>query len=363
MSIFSIFGKKRKTKGFFVNSYGNDKTRGLYTFHIDIDNGELLYKKYFKTPSDPIYSFNYGRFTCVTYKNSSGTIADGGVCSYAARAESLGLASRVSNKGKTYIHACTNGDDETATRLFCVDYYNGEVVVANFVKRKLVKFLSTYKLEGHGVNPEKQSLPYPTYVGLTPDQQRLYVVALGLDKVLMFKIEENGSLIMDEEHTLELTPGSGPKKMIFNDEGTYAYVLNELANTICVYRYQDLQFELVQTVDTYPKDEEELTSYAGQMKITPDGKHMYVTNRGHDSLVLFNILEDGTLQYMDFADTSPNPTDIAFFENKWIVVCCQKGGILESYQYVPEKGGMIFETKYSYLVNEPVCITPFKTSY
>ena len=80
MALMGLFGKKRVTESFFVNSYGNDQTRGIYTFQVDIENGEILYKKHFKTPSDPVYSFNYGRFVCVTYKNRTGTSGDGGIC-------------------------------------------------------------------------------------------------------------------------------------------------------------------------------------------------------------------------------------------------------------------------------------------
>ena len=138
MALMGLFGKKRVTESFFVNSYGNDQTRGIYTFQVDIENGEILYKKHFKTPSDPVYSFNYGRFVCVTYKNRTGTSGDGGICSYAATADILALVSRISDKGKTYMHACANGDHETADKLYAVDYYNGEIMVAKIDKKKLV---------------------------------------------------------------------------------------------------------------------------------------------------------------------------------------------------------------------------------
>ena len=81
---FNLFGGKRRiTKGFFANSLGNKQTRGIYTFQIDVENGELIFKKYFVTPTDPVYAFNYGRFSCITYRNRTGSVDDGGICSYA----------------------------------------------------------------------------------------------------------------------------------------------------------------------------------------------------------------------------------------------------------------------------------------
>ena len=333
MALMGLFGKKRVTESFFVNSYGNDQTRGIYTFQVDIENGEILYKKHFKTPSDPVYSFNYGRFVCVTYKNRTGTSGDGGICSYAATADILALVSRISDKGKTYMHACANGD-----------HYNGEIMVAKIDKKKLVAPIFNYKLEGRSIDPKRQNQPHPHFVDFTPDGKRLIVVDLGLDKVLLFKMEAK-EIILDEEHSFDLEPGSGPKKIMFNQAGTIAYVLNELSNTICVYKYNDLKFELIQTIDTYPKDEYDEPSLA-------------------DSLALFLVdQETGLLTYKDFVDTSPNARDIAIFKDRWIVAVCQKGGVVESYEYRDERGGMLFETKYSYLVSEPVCITKFETIY
>lgn len=364
MALFGLFGKKRITESFFVNNYGNDQTRGIYTFQVDVENGEILFKKHFKTPSDPIYSFNYGRFTCVTYKNRTGTAGDGGICSYAATADILALVSRISDKdGKIYQHACINGDDETATHLYAVDYHNGEIMVAKINKKKLIAPIFYYKLEGHSVDPVRQSSSHPTFITFTPDNQRLIVTDLGSDKILLFKMEGK-EVILDEEHSVTLAPGSGPKKIMFNKAGNKAYILNELNNTICVYNYQDYQFELIQTIDTYPKDGFDEPSLAGQMIFSENEDRLYVTNRGHDSIALLLVdPTEGTLSFKDFADTSPNPNDLAIFKDKWIVVACQKGGVVESYEYREERGGLLFETKFSYLLSEPVCLTKFESIY
>lgn len=364
MALFGLFGKKRITESFFVNSYGNDQTRGIYTFQVDVENGEILFKKHFSTPSDPIYSFNYGRFVCITYKNRSGTRGDGGICSYAATSDLLALSSHISDMGKTYVHACTNGDDEVADKVFACDYYNGEITVARIKKKKLVESFFNYKLQGHSVDPKRQSQPHPCYVDFNPEKNRLVVADLGLDKILFFEMVDK-EIILDNVHTLNLEPGSGPNKIMFNQAGNIAYVLNELSSTINVYQYHDMEFELIQTIDTYPKEDgEDFVNTASQMIFNDSQERLFVTNCGHDSLVLFDIdTETGKLIYRDFADTSPNPRDLKIFRDQWIVVVCQKGGVVESYEYRTEKKGMLFETKYSYLVNEPVCITKFETIF
>ena len=82
--------------------------------------------------------------------------------------------------------------------------------------------------------------------------------------------------------------------------------------------------------------------------------------------MLFEVNEDGTLTYIDFEDTSYDPVDMLIYNeegNEWIVVACQKGGIVESYRFGKEKGGQVYETEYSCMVNEPVCLTPFINNF
>lgn len=367
MAFLFFGGKRRITKGFFVNSFGNNQTRGIYTFQIDVENGELLFKRHFSTPSDPLYAFNFGRFSCITYRNRTGSIDDGGICEYAATAETLALVSRVTDKGRTYVHACTNGDLETADKLFAVDYHNGEIVTFAIAKKKLVKKTGTYKFSGKGADEIKQAAPYPAFVDFLPDHNKLYVVCLGLDKICLFDIEDNGTLVYDNVNSFSLKPGSGPRKMIFNQTGDRAYIMNELNSTIEVYQYKNLKFELLQTIDTYPKDDDEdYDNVPTDMKMNFDEDHLYVINKGHDSIVLFLVNEDGTLTYADFEDTSPDPVNMLIYNeegNEWIVVACQKGGIIESYRYSRDKGGMVIETEFSCMVNEPVCMTPFINNF
>ena len=359
MAIFSggLFSKRRELESFFVNSYGNNQTRGIFTFTIDINSGELFFKNHFKTPTDPIYSFNYGRFVCTTYKNRTGTKSDGGICSYASTAMTLALVSRLSNEGKTYMHASTNGDSTTATKVFGADYYNGEVMVGLINKKKLVKKLNVHKFVGGSVHPTRQLQPHPHHVGMTPDQQ-LYVVCLGLDKVFVFDVSEDGQLIEDESASFTLKPGNGPRSMEFSEDQKTAYVVNELANTIDVYSYANKKFELIQTIDTYNKEVEE-ESLASQLIITQDQQFVIVGNRGHDCITLFKRLEDGSLEYRDEIETASGPRTMEIFRDRFIVVGCQRGGLIEVIELSRQKDGLLFETNHSYGINEPVCIRKF----
>ena len=103
-----LFFKKRKVKPIFVGSYGNDLTRGIYVFHIDIDNGEILKKKFYKSLANPIAISKRERFIYVCYKNNTGRPTDGGLWQYASMDLQFGLAGKSTDHGKTYVDSYVN---------------------------------------------------------------------------------------------------------------------------------------------------------------------------------------------------------------------------------------------------------------
>jgi len=90
--------------------------------------------------------------------------------------------------------------------------------------------------------------------------------------------------------------GSGPRHMTFHPNGVLAYVLNELASTINVHRYDAERGALVwlQTISTLPRDFNG-TNTTAEVRVHPSGKFLYNTNRGHNSVAMYEIQGDGTL--------------------------------------------------------------------
>ena len=351
---FGIFGNKRRVKPLFVGSYGNDLTRGIYAFHIDIDNGEILKKKFYKSLANPSALFKRERFIYTCYQNNTGLATDGGLWQYAAMDLQFGLAARVSYHGRTYVSCFVNEDRSCA---YAVDYYNGEVVVIPILKQKIVKVSQAIQHSGSSLDEKRQSQAHPTFIDETKDHQRIFVCDLGMDEVVLYRVVEKGKLEKDEENSFKVKAGNGPKKMIFNQSGTIAYLLNELSNTISVYHYEDCHFTHVQDIDTYPKDEYKGESVAGDIIMSDAGDYIFVTNRGHDSISAFKVEDDGRLSFVEFVDTDDNPVALTLINDRWLIVAAKKGGTLESFELKRgESKGCLFETHFTYMVGEPVCM-------
>ena len=114
---------------------------------------------------------------------------------------------------------------------------------------------------------------------------------------------------------------------------------------------------LFKKIDTYPKDEFAKENLAGDIVISEKGDYLFVTNRGHDSIVAFEVKEDGQLEYIEYLDTDENPRAMILVNDRWLVVASQKGGTIESFELKRgESKGVLFESHFSYMVGEPVCL-------
>jgi 6-phosphogluconolactonase len=353
---YGIFGLKRHEIKFFVGSYGSDLTRGVYVFSIDIDNGEILKKRqFYRSPSNPVFMTRKERFIFTCYKNNSGRMTDGGVWQYAAMDVQFGLTARVHNGGKTY--DCLAVKDDRSV-LYATDYYNGEVSVVPFSKQKVIKFVQTIKHEGRSLDDIKQDRPHPIFVTFNKDETRVIVLDQGTDEIVYYDIIDKGRLEKNEELSFHVKEGNGPRKLLFSKDYKFAYVLNEIANTLEVYKNEDDHLTLIQTVDTFDKSSFDKKSAAGDLAIMDSNEYIFASNRGHDSVAAFKIdNETGMVTYEECIYTDENPKVIQLFNDRWMVVAAQKGGSLESWEIkTNDRHGLLYETNFSYTVAEPVTI-------
>jgi 6-phosphogluconolactonase len=198
---------------------------------------------------------------------------------------------------------------------------------------------------GKSVNPQRQAGPHALGVTLDPGQQNAFACDLGLDKVLAYRFDAGkGKLAAAKTPAATLKPGAGPRRLVFRPDGKYAYVLNELTSTVVAFGHDPKAVNTtgtlreLQTVSTLP-DYYDGPNTTGELGMHPSGKFLYVSNRGHNSVVLFAIDADkGTLSYVEEQNTggkspghfgiepSAKHLAIANQESNTVLVCRIDGG-------------------------------------
>lgn len=196
--------------------------------------------------------------------------------------------------------------------------------------------------EGKGAHP-RQDKPHAHSVTLSPDNRFVIVADLGVDKIFSYALDPAAARLTPANPPFVATaPGAGPRHFKFGHDGRHAYAINELANTIAAYDYDAARGALTsrQIVPTLPDDFTALTTTA-EVRVHPNAKFLYGSNRGHDSLAVFAIdATTGMLTPVEIVPTGGKiPRNFALSpDGKWLVCGHQDTALITVFRVDPTTG-------------------------
>lgn len=337
-------------KTFYVSSYGKNDNKGIYIVNIDEEKQELSLVQHIVTPDYPAYMITKENTLYVAYKKARRVNGAGGIGSFSIYKDELIPNNNYS--GRSYTHLCVS---DNLRYLFVANYEIGStasyLLENNFIKEKIGAVHHT------GLGPDllkRQTGPHCHCVGITPDKAFVYAVDLGADKVIMYTYKD-GKLEEVPERNLNIVPGSGPRHMIFSKDGRFAYLVNEIANNIMIFKYKDNYFNLIQIIHTTPRHFHGF-SCASAIRLSNSGNHLFVSNRGHDSIALYRVnQETGKISLLYMVHTGKCPRDFNLIDDKYLIVGAQDDNELELFIFSEEKEELI-RTETTLAICAPVCI-------
>jgi len=194
---------------------------------------------------------------------------------------------------------------------------------------------------------------------VSPDNRFVYVPALGLDKVMLYRLDAAAAKLTPNEPPFAAAPaGDGPRHLTFHPGGKTVYVVNEHGNSITVFGYnaESGALEQKQTLSTVPAD---FTgkSYCADVKATPDGKFLYGTNRGHDSIAQYEIADDGRLTLLGIEPSlGKGPQNLAITADGAWLLCANMPGNNVAVFRIDGKSGALKSAGEPVSVPSPSCI-------
>ena len=284
----------------FISAFASGDKAGIHAFRFDSKTGALqplhrttgMQNPFFLAVSPDqrfLYAINAEKF---------GGAEDEFVAAYALE-DRTGRLKKLNQQSARGTASCYLDVDATGKTVVVANYASGSVASLPVKEDGLLGEAATFvQHSGSSIDPERQKGPNAHSLVISPDNRFALAADLGIDKILVYQLDAAKAKLTPNaaQPFAKMQPGSGPRHITFHPNGRHVYVINELANTVTCFDYTPASGMLTerQTITTLPVGFSG-KSYTADLKITPDGKFLYGTNRGHDSIASYRIGDDGRL--------------------------------------------------------------------
>jgi 6-phosphogluconolactonase len=360
-SLFNIAAEAAMFRVYFGTYTGKD-SRGIYMASFDSETGRLGTPELAGEATNPSFlaihpskKFLYAVGEIANFEGQK----TGGVSAFAIDPATgkLTLLNQQSSHGAGPCHVTL---DKAGTTALVANYGGGSIASLPIGSDgKLQPAASTIQHEGKSVNAKRQDAPHAHSINLDPDNRFVVAADLGLDKVLVYKFDAKSSTLRRNDPPGTVAPGSGPRHFAFHPSGKFAYVINEIANTVTAFAYdaQTGKLNEIQTITTLPADFSG-TSHTAEVVMHPSGKFLYGSNRGHDSLAMFQI-DAATGRLTPRGQISTGGKTPRNFNvdptGKWVLAANQGTGNVVVLKVDPQTG-QLSATDQQQSVPAPVCV-------
>ena len=347
---------KREPVRLFVGGFTKPGEKGMSVFEFNKRSGNLKLISESDVGPGPSYFYYsgekrllYALNEVMEFKESSG----GGLTTLKYDTKN-GLFEKINEILIPYGGPCYISMSPDNGFLFVANYPNGSVAVI--------------KLDGNGI-PAKitdtilyvKSSPDDSHAHMIindPAGERVYVADNGLDRIMIYDFDSStGKLNLVNNGTVLLPKGSGPRHLVFNADGSKLYVINEQGSSVMVFNVDEKEgLKLVQTLPSVRKGFEG-NNYCADIHIGKNGKFLYGSNRGENTIVTFRIGSDGKLTLAGHTSCGGDwPRNFVLDPSgKYILVGNQKSGNISVFK-IDKTTGQPKEPARQFKVTAPACL-------
>jgi 6-phosphogluconolactonase len=274
----------------FVGTYtSKTDSKGIYAYEFDAETGKLTLKGVAAETPDPSFVLVHpsGKYAYAANEGEKKSM----VTAFAIDAKSAKLTqlNQLPALGES---PCYLSLDKTGKYLFVANYSSGSIAVFPILADgRLGEHTAEMRHHGSGPNRKRQEGPHAHWIEASPDNKFVLVADLGLDEIVSYRFDAaKGTLMPNDPPFAKLAPGAGPRHGAFSTDGKFFYVVSELNATVTAFAYDAGKGMLkdFQVVSTLPRGFQGRNDDA-EIAIHPDGKWLFASNRGHDTIAVFAV--------------------------------------------------------------------------
>ena len=308
LGLLCLVHSKAETLRVFVGTYTGGSSEGIYALGFDNRSGEVTGKILAAKSENPSFlvASPDGRFLYAVNETDRWKGQSGGYLTAFAIQGADGSLRELNQQSAGGGAPCHLTIDRSGRCVLAANYTGGSTVVLPVDADGSLKPRSMLvQHRGSSVNADRQKEPHAHSVNLSPDGRHAYVADLGTDRVYIHRFDPiAGTLTPAAPDSVALPPGSGPRHFAFAPDGRRAFVINEIVSTLTGFSVDRKTGALgiVDTVTTLPGGPVAGNSTA-QVCVHPNGRFVYGSNRGDDSIVVYVVGKDGRMSFVERTST------------------------------------------------------------
>jgi 6-phosphogluconolactonase len=329
VNVLFVFGQNIGKQNFYVGTFTSEGAKGIYLCEFNFKTGEIALKQTFPGVDNPNFLkiSPDKKYLYAVNRAPKEIESTGGYISTYEIGEngSLQFLNKQLSHGADPCHVDVSPDG----KFVAIANYGGGTTALYPVAGdgSLLAASSVIVNEGSSIDKSRQTKPHAHSIRFSPFENRIFSADLGTDQLDIYELEGD-KLVQNGQKFAKLDAGAGPRHFDFHPDKNHIYVISELNSTITTLKRAGDNWEKLHVVSTLPNDFKG-TSYCADIHISSNGKYLYGSNRGHNSIAVFEINnESKKLKSIGFVQVEGDwPRNFALSPNgEFLLVANQKSG-------------------------------------
>jgi 6-phosphogluconolactonase len=339
------------------------QAQGIYVYDLDATTGaltQIAVTDGIVNPSFLTVDSTQRYLYAVSEVKESADTPGGRVYAYAIDPHSGGLTP-LNDQPTRGTDPCHLSVDATGRWVLVANYSSGSVIIYPIQRDGSLGAASDFHQHiGSSVNPRRQEGPHAHSFVIAPDNRFAYAPDLGMDKIMIYRLDvEQGKLSPAEQPFIRTSPGGGPRHFDIHPNRKFAYCNLEIGNQVVVLAYDEATGRLseLQMVPTLPEGFTG-TSHTADIHVHPNGRFLYCSNRGHDSIAMYSV-DPGTglLTFLGCEPTQGNvPRNFALDPTGSLLLAANQNSSTVAAYTIDQASGRLTPTGQISPVPTPVCL-------
>jgi 6-phosphogluconolactonase len=255
---------------------------------------------------------------------------------------------------------CYVSVDRSGRVLLVANYMGGNVALLPIEANGALAPAHVVQHTGKGPNAERQEAPHAHCIVPDPSNRFALAADLGADRVFVYRLDLDGKALRHVEGgDAVMRPGAGPRHLTFHPSLPLVFVANELDSTVATLHFDSSRGSLASqgTLSTLPAAWTG-TNYPADIHAAPNGRTLYVSNRGHNSIAVFSVAEStGALALQQVISTEGDwPRNFSLHPSgRWLLVANQRSDSVVVFARDPDTGRLT-PTRQRIAIPSPVCL-------